>query len=79
MKTSYLHSLIDDCVTTGEYLKGLQDAMSYSHQELDSTALDSCFALLRHLSDQHANQQAEILNACHQLKIVNSAVNGGGA
>ncbi len=79
MKTSYLHSLMDDCVTTGEYLKGLQDAMSHSHQKLDSTALDSCFALLRYLSDQHTNQQAKILKACHQLNIVNSAVNGGGA
>lgn len=79
MKTSYLHTLMDDCVTTGEYLKGLLDAISHSHQNLDSVALDSCFALLRYLSEQHANQQAEILKACHQLNIVSNAVNGGGA
>mgnify|MGYP000406840634 FL=1 len=79
MKASYLHTLIDDCVTTGEYLKGLQDAMYHSHQSLDSTALESCFALLRYLSELHANQQGEILKACQQLDIVNNAVNGGGA
>ncbi|GEM_PF-3638141 len=79
MKASYLHTLIDDCMTTGEYLKGLQDSMYHSRQSLDSTALESFFALLRYLSERHANQQRGILKAYQQLVIVNNAVNGGGA
>ncbi len=79
MKTSDLYILMDECVATSKHLNGLQMAMTYSHQKLDSSALDSCFALLNYLGDKQASQQATLFEAYHRLNIVNNAVNGRGA
>ena len=79
MKNPDLFPLMDNCVTAGEHLYGLLEALHHSQEKLEENAMHSCIDLCKTLEESQANNQANLFRAIHQLNIVKKAVNGDGA